>query len=274
MDWGGFIWTLMPFGVKSGPLTYQKAVTKTFKDYLDNFMKIFLDDFIVYSDMESHLQKLKLCFQKCIEYGISLNINKCAFMVFLGIILGFIISKKKKLPNLNKIKAIVNMPPPKNPQQIQVFNGMAQFYGCFIKNFTTIMANVTKLTKNIKNFLWIKECQKAWKLIKQKYIEALILISPNWQVEFHVHIDASLFTMGATVAQNVTWKKYQPIMYVSRLLNRVKHDYNTIKEQALIMVFVLHKFRHYLLGNKFVFYVNHMALVYLVNKSQVSRRII
>jgi hypothetical protein len=35
------------------------------------------------------------------------------------------------------------------------------------------------------------------------------------------------------------------------------------------MVFVLHKFRHYLLGNKFVFYVNHMALVYLVNKLQV-----
>jgi hypothetical protein len=40
------------------------------------------------------------------------------------------------------------------------------------------------------------------------------------------------------------------------------------------MVFSLHKFRHYLLGNKFVFYVNHMALVYLVNKPQVSRRII
>jgi hypothetical protein len=35
------------------------------------------------------------------------------------------------------------------------------------------------------------------------------------------------------------------------------------------MVFALHKFRHYLLGNKFVFYVDHMALVYLVNKPQV-----
>jgi len=32
------------------------------------------------------------------------------------------------------------------------------------------------------------------------------------------------------------------------------------------MVYVLHKFRHFLLGNKFVFYVNHIALVYLVNK--------
>jgi hypothetical protein len=35
----------MWFGVKNGPPTYQKVVTKAFKEYLDNFMKIFLDDF-------------------------------------------------------------------------------------------------------------------------------------------------------------------------------------------------------------------------------------
>jgi hypothetical protein len=35
------------------------------------------------------------------------------------------------------------------------------------------------------------------------------------------------------------------------------------------MVFALHKFKHYLLGNKFVIYVDHMALV---NKPQISRR--
>jgi len=40
------------------------------------------------------------------------------------------------------------------------------------------------------------------------------------------------------------------------------------------MVFALHKLRHYLLGNKFVFYVDHMALVYLVNKPKVLRKII
>jgi hypothetical protein len=32
------------------------------------------------------------------------------------------------------------------------------------------------------------------------------------------------------------------------------------------MVYGLHKFKHLLLGNKFVFYINHMTLVYLVNK--------
>ncbi len=42
----------MSYGVKNGPPTYHKNVTKTFKEYLDNFMKIFLDDFIVYNHME------------------------------------------------------------------------------------------------------------------------------------------------------------------------------------------------------------------------------
>jgi hypothetical protein len=110
-------------------------------------MKIFLDNFKVYSDMESQLQKLRLCFQKCEEYGISLNPDKCAFMVFSRMILGFIISNEKKLPNPKKIQATVNMPPPKNPQQIQVFNGMAQFYKCFMINFVVIMALIIKLIR-------------------------------------------------------------------------------------------------------------------------------
>jgi hypothetical protein len=61
-NWGAFIWMVMPFGVKNGPPTFQRVVSKAFKKYLDQFMKIYLDDFIVYSDLESHLMKLKLCF--------------------------------------------------------------------------------------------------------------------------------------------------------------------------------------------------------------------
>jgi hypothetical protein len=128
------------------------------------------------------------------------------------------------------------------------------------------MAPITKLTRKTKTFLWTKECQKAWELIKQKYIETLILISPNWQVEFHVHIVVSLLVVGAMLSQNVTRKSDQPIVYASRLFNKVEQNYSTTEREALAMVFSLHKFRHYLLGNKFVFYVNHMALVYLVNK--------
>jgi hypothetical protein len=128
------------------------------------------------------------------------------------------------------------------------------------------MAPITELTRKIKFFLWTKECQKAWELIKQKYIETLILISPNWQVEFHVHINVSLLVVGVMLSQNVTRKSDQPIVYASRLLNKVEQNYSATEREVLAMVFSLHKFEHYLLGNKFVFYVDHIALVYLVNK--------
>jgi len=57
------------------------------------------------------------------------------------------------------------------------------------------------------------------------------------------------------------------------LLNLAKRNYITTERKALAMVYALHKLIHYLLGNWFVFYVDHMALVYLVNKPQVFGRI-
>jgi hypothetical protein len=58
-------------------------------------------------------------------------------------------------------------------------------------------------------------------------------------------------------------------MYAFRLLNLVEKNYITIERETLAMVYVLHESTHYLLDNRFVFYVDHMALVYLVNKSQI-----
>ncbi len=89
---------VMPFGVKNGPPIFQIVVSKTFKKYLDQFMKIFLDCFTVYSDMENHLMKFKLWF-----YRISLNLDKCDFMVFLRLILEFIVSKEGKIPDPKKV---------------------------------------------------------------------------------------------------------------------------------------------------------------------------
>jgi hypothetical protein len=60
-------------------------------------------------------------------------------------------------------------------------------------------------------------------------------------------------------------------MYSSRLLNFVEQNYTTTERKALAMVYALQKFRHYLLGNMFTFFVDHMALVYLTNKPHVSR---
>jgi hypothetical protein len=55
---GTFVWVVMSFGLKNVPPTYQIVVNKTFKDYLDDFMKLFLDDLMVFSDLDTLLSIL------------------------------------------------------------------------------------------------------------------------------------------------------------------------------------------------------------------------
>jgi hypothetical protein len=57
-------------------------------------------------------------------------------------------------------------------------------------------------------------------------------------------------------------------MYASNLPNSAKRNYTITEREALTMVYALHKFKHYLLGKKFVY----MAFVYLDNKPQISSK--
>ncbi len=103
---------------KMDPPTYQRAIIKAFREYIDVFMKIILDDFTIFNDLSTHLEKLKKCFLKCREFNISLNLDKCAFMVFLGTILGFIVSKVGKVMDPKKVEALVNMLVATTPKEI------------------------------------------------------------------------------------------------------------------------------------------------------------
>jgi hypothetical protein len=117
-NWGVFVWVVMPFGLKNVPPTYQWVVNTTFKGYLGVFMKLFLDDISVFSDLNTHLTKLQLCFDKCKEFGISLNLEKLMFFVHLGIILGYVVFRENKLLDLKKFFAIIHIPTSKTPKDI------------------------------------------------------------------------------------------------------------------------------------------------------------
>jgi hypothetical protein len=73
-------------------------------------MKMFLDNFTIYSSIEDYIPKLWLCFIKCWEYGISLNLEKCLLMVFSNIILDHVVSNEGKMQEPQKIKVIQDMP--------------------------------------------------------------------------------------------------------------------------------------------------------------------
>jgi len=80
------------------------------------------------------------------------------------------------------------------------------------------------------------------------------------------------YFMGAMLFQNIIGKNDQPTIYASRLLKKVEQNYSTIERKALAMVFSLHKFRHYLLNNKFLFYICRSYGISLFGQQTTSFR--
>jgi hypothetical protein len=64
-----------------------------------------------------------------------------------------------------------------------------------------------------------------------------------------------------------------PIAFSSKKLSESEKHYNTTEREGLAMVYVLQKFRHYLLGKHYKMFKNHLALKYIVNKLVLGRRI-
>jgi len=103
---------------------------------------------------------------------------------------------------------------------------------------------------------------------------ALILKGPDWEKEFHVHTDASTYAIGCVLTQLGESKINYPVYFASRQLDTTERNYTTIEREGLTIVFSCKKFRNYLLANHFTFYIDHHALLYLVNKPCTNGRII
>ena len=89
-----------------------------------------------------------------------------------------------------------------------------------------------------------------------------------------MHVDASKFAIGYILAQLGENKMNFPVSYASRQLNEVEKNYTTTEREGLGMVYIVKKFRHYLLANKFMFFTDHQALLYLMNKPCNTGRIV
>ncbi|KAG1064905.1 hypothetical protein G6F42_026917 [Rhizopus arrhizus] len=99
--YGHFEYTVMSFGLCSAPATFQAFVNDVLRDYLDQFLVVYLDDVLIFSQSRSqHEEHVRLVLQKLQDARLSLKLEKCEFSVstvsFLGFIIGtnvFMISK-------------------------------------------------------------------------------------------------------------------------------------------------------------------------------------
>jgi hypothetical protein len=93
--------------------------------------------------------------------------------------------------------------------------GNIGYYCRFIRRYANITSPMENLLKKAETFQWIPACDKAFETLKEKLNTTPILIFPNWENEFHVHVDALGISLGAILAQPGYGAMDHPIYFVS-----------------------------------------------------------
>jgi hypothetical protein len=104
----------MPFVLKNAPAIFSRVVIVAFKEFIHQFLEVYLDDWTLYSFSKDHVEVLRLMLERCRQCQVSLNIKKCIFVTPFGIFLGNIVCKHGLLVDPANIAVIVNLPPPKS----------------------------------------------------------------------------------------------------------------------------------------------------------------
>jgi hypothetical protein len=105
--YGHYEFTVVLFGLSNTPVVFMCLMNGVFRDYLDKFVIVFLDDILVYSKSEEeHEQHLRMVLQVLREHQLYAKLSKCSFYQRQIHYLGNIISEEGVIMDPKKVEAI------------------------------------------------------------------------------------------------------------------------------------------------------------------------
>jgi hypothetical protein len=150
--YGHYEFVVVSFGLSNAPTIFMCLMNDIFRNYLDNFFIVFLNNILIYSRLEKeHEHHLRLVLQVLKEHRLYENIIKCSFYQEHIHYLGNIISKQGIAVDPEKIDSIRGWPTPMNVSEVRYFMGLTSYYKRFITGFSKIAHPITSLqNKGIK----------------------------------------------------------------------------------------------------------------------------
>ncbi|MBW0559461.1 hypothetical protein O181_099176 [Austropuccinia psidii MF-1] len=128
---------VMPFGLTNAPALFQNLVNDIFADFLDICVLLYLDDIMVFSSsQEEYFKHVASVLQILRDNSLFAKASKCVFHTSSVQYLGYVVSSEGLKMDSSKAQQILNWPQPKNMKAIQSFLGVANFYCCFIENYS------------------------------------------------------------------------------------------------------------------------------------------
>jgi hypothetical protein len=80
MRFGHYEFTILTFSLTNAPRVFMSLMNGVFREYLDNFVQVFIDNILIYSRMrEEHDKHMRLVLQCLRENKLYGKLSKCSF---------------------------------------------------------------------------------------------------------------------------------------------------------------------------------------------------
>ena len=154
-----------------------------------------MDDIIVFSrTTEDHMEHLEKIFEALQVADLKIKLSKCEFFKKHVSYLGFLIGETGIHSDRSKVEAINKITMPTSIEEVHQFNGMCSYYWKFVSHYSDISKCCNDMTRKGATFNWTKECNAAFKLLKEKLMEDPVLISPQVDKDNVIHCNASKYS--------------------------------------------------------------------------------
>jgi len=236
------------------------------------------DDIIIFSKSASEHKTHLLSIMKILsEENIPLNAKKCNFFCKYCRYLGMVVGNKQIFMDPNKINSVTKMIVKKDIGSIRTFLGMCGFYRRFISNYGGIAKPLTDMTRKgidiESEWSELQDC--AVQQLKHALTTYPVLRQPDFNKPFTICSDASMYAMGAVLAQSDDDGKMYACSYVSRAFRGPEKNYSIQHKECLGCIYALKKFDHYISAAphfELRMCTDHQSLQFLKNQSLLTGR--
>jgi len=149
--------------------------------------------------------------------------------------LGHVISLNGLEVDPDKVKAIADLPPPKNVQEVRMFLGMVNQLSKFSDHLADKTESIRELLLKGNQWTWGNAQQKAFEQIKVDLARAPVLALCDPNKETKVPADASSYGLGGVVLQLQPDKSWRQVSFLSRALTTTESRYAQIEKEALAL---------------------------------------
>jgi len=254
---GTFEYTRMPFGLRNAANSFQRFIDETVRGL--PFVVTYIDDLLIFSESEQeHERHMKEVLGRLNDVGLRINNKKTQLFQQSIDFLGFNFSANGIKPLKDRVKALVDLPEPKDAKCLLRYLGMFGFYQRCIPHYSDIAEPLRTALKG--KFTWSTDQTSAFTKLKEALSGAVELCYPLPEATYMITCDASSVAIGACLHQ-IKDGDSSPLCFFSRRLSDTEQRYSAFDRELLAVYCSVKKWKDFISGSVCTVCTDHKPLI-------------